>query len=390
MNRLIILGNGFDLAHKMETRYHDFILWYLKEAFIDCKQKNGYDDNLISIEYFGYNSFHQDLNQIDDLKILIEFLHDPTSQMSAFADASRYNKRYKLIAKTDFIRNLLKSCSDCNWVDIEHFYYLEVLKLFTINFSKSDLSIIIKDLNQTFENLKAKFHEYIKRQKVNDNFDFLSSQFRSLIEKTIDYKSIHTFNSVEIENIETLINSNKIKINANHEIYPISTMFLNFNYTNTIEKYLQNSFIASKIGHNPQVNYIHGNASSEIIFGFGDELDEQYNKLEKQNNNEFFRHIKSFHYFLNHNYQDLIRFIENDNYEVFIWGHSCGLSDRTLLNMVFENEKCKAIKIFHHKISEAKNNYTELTHEISRHFKNKALMRKLIVPFDKNSYLPQI
>ncbi|WP_415751051.1 AbiH family protein [Chitinophaga sp. LS1] len=28
MNRLIIVGNGFDLAHKMPTGYNDFILSY--------------------------------------------------------------------------------------------------------------------------------------------------------------------------------------------------------------------------------------------------------------------------------------------------------------------------------------------------------------------------
>lgn len=33
MNRLILIGNGFDLAHGMKTSYNDFILWYLKKCF---------------------------------------------------------------------------------------------------------------------------------------------------------------------------------------------------------------------------------------------------------------------------------------------------------------------------------------------------------------------
>ena len=28
MNRLVIIGNGFDLAHGLKTRYEDFINWY--------------------------------------------------------------------------------------------------------------------------------------------------------------------------------------------------------------------------------------------------------------------------------------------------------------------------------------------------------------------------
>jgi len=30
MNRLILLGNGFDLAHGLATSYKDFILWYIE------------------------------------------------------------------------------------------------------------------------------------------------------------------------------------------------------------------------------------------------------------------------------------------------------------------------------------------------------------------------
>lgn len=28
MNRLVLIGNGFDLAHGLPTRYEDFINWY--------------------------------------------------------------------------------------------------------------------------------------------------------------------------------------------------------------------------------------------------------------------------------------------------------------------------------------------------------------------------
>ena len=38
MNRLIIIGNGFDLAHGLKTSYHDFILYYLKDNCIKAIQ----------------------------------------------------------------------------------------------------------------------------------------------------------------------------------------------------------------------------------------------------------------------------------------------------------------------------------------------------------------
>lgn len=104
----------------------------------------------------------------------------------------------------------------------------------------------------------------------------------------------------------------------------------------------------------------------------------------------FLEYIKSFWYFKTSNYHNLIRFIEADNFQVYTLGHSCGLSDRTMLNMVFEHENCKSIKIFYHEMQSGKNNFTELTQQISRHFKNKSVMRKKIVPFNKSMPMPQI
>lgn len=35
MNRIVLIGNGFDLAHGLPTRYEDFINWYW-----DCWLRN--------------------------------------------------------------------------------------------------------------------------------------------------------------------------------------------------------------------------------------------------------------------------------------------------------------------------------------------------------------
>jgi hypothetical protein len=40
MNRLVIIGNGFDLAHKMKTSYKDFILDFLKEGLQKLTEEN--------------------------------------------------------------------------------------------------------------------------------------------------------------------------------------------------------------------------------------------------------------------------------------------------------------------------------------------------------------
>jgi hypothetical protein len=84
-----------------------------------------------------------------------------------------------------------------------------------------------------------------------------------------------------------------------------------------------------------------------------------------------------------------MRFVEADPFVLYIMGHSCGLSDRVLLNSIFEHDKCSNIKIYYHDRKDDSTDYFEKTQEISRHFKpeNKAMMRKKIVPFEKCSPL---
>ena len=65
-------------------------------------------------------------------------------------------------------------------------------------------------------------------------------------------------------------------------------------------------------------------------------------------------------------------------------GHSCGLSDRTLLNTIFEHKYCRSIKVYYYQwkdeeTNEIKDNYTEIIQNISRHFNKKKLMREKIV-----------
>src|SRR5690606_25108531 len=165
--------------------------------------------------------------------------------------------------------------------------------------------------------------------------------------------------------------------NLSLDTEPENTLILNFNYTSTIENYSKLSL--EKFNDDDiAVNHIHGqlnNPKNPLVFGFGDELDSDYQKMELENINGFFEYIKSFWYFKTSNYHDLVRFIDSDDFQVYILGHSCGLSDRTMLNMIFEHSQCKSIKIFYHGTKE-KNNYTALTHEISRHFRSKGEMRK--------------
>jgi len=46
MNRIVLIGNGFDLAHGLKTSYQDFINWYWDQrvcAIWSSMEKSSYD-----------------------------------------------------------------------------------------------------------------------------------------------------------------------------------------------------------------------------------------------------------------------------------------------------------------------------------------------------------
>lgn len=373
INRLIITGNGFDLAHDMKTHYNDFMIWYLKRCFTYAQNHAIYEDSLIKI-FVSDVSLIRMLHRggITDVSSFIDhyyekgFIHILGKNYLEFEGwQNKYKNPFSIEIKSEFILNLVLNCNYSNWVDIENAYYDELKNVLGSD-TNIEKEVSVSELNHSLKWLISQLSIYlstVKCEKYNKRF------------KDIIYADITKSDFADIS------------IYSSHNFEVGNTLILNFNYTPTIEKYVD-----TEPNNKLLVNYIHGKLkddTNKVIFGFGDELDVEYSKFELYKVKGIFEHIKSFWYFKTSNYHNLIRFIDSEDYQVYILGHSCGLSDRTMLNMIFEHENCKSIKIFYHEIGDY-NNYTELTQEISRHFKDKQKMRKRIVPFDKSFSMPQI
>lgn len=342
MNRLIILGNGFDLANGLPTRYSDFITDYFLEAmnvFFDTKV---YEDQLISIKWKQRILFTQN-PEFKSIQDIFHFL-----KMNA--------NNFEIVFHSQLFRSLKNKLDLLNWVDVENEYFEELIKCKNRK-DKFEYSVVEK-LNKELTYIKNLLEKYLTKVIKNSKQTISPNKFSRIFNDSI-YK-----NEVLLKKLE-------------EDILPRNIHILNFNYTNTVEASVNNTIPTD-------INYIHGILNyieNPLIFGFGDEFDKNYKNFEEEKNNMLFEHIKSFGYFKTKNYHDLIRFLESDDYQVYIIGHSCGLSDRTMLKEIFENEKCKSIKIFFHERDDLSNDYVEKTMEISRHFEDKGLMRKKIVPF---------
>lgn len=85
----------------------------------------------------------------------------------------------------------------------------------------------------------------------------------------------------------------------------------------------------------------------------------------------------------------MLQFIESAPYQIYIMGHSCGNSDRTLLNTLFEHRNCVSIKPYYHQKEDDSDNYMEIVQNICRNFTNMKLMRDRVVNKTFCEPLPQ-
>ena len=213
--------------------------------------------------------------------------------------------------------------------------------------------------NNRFEILRQNLIDYLKQESKRGTapIDSIKEKIYRPIEKQ----------EIAIANIKD------IYFNETSKLYPEDIMLLNFNYTKTPEQYIDKQ-------HNITINYIHGclDNPQSIIFGYGDELDKDYQKLKEQEDQECLRYIKSIKYMESDNYRNMLAFIESAPFQVIIMGHSCGNSDRTLLNTIFEHKNCVSIKPYFHKKKD-EDNYLRLVQSIHRNFTDMKLMRDRVV-----------
>jgi hypothetical protein len=394
MNRLVIIGNGFDLAHGLPTSYKDFIDDFWKYFNTNCNSDEY--QKLISTNnaFNGYYSGYRSIENFDDLKANLKNYSKDYGYNYDFNNfvCTGTNRNVIFEFKSDFFKAINIKNSE-NWVDIENEYYrrLKIIVKIT-SLSKIEKKDRVIKLNLEFNQVKDLLEKYLK-EKVDDKYEFRlfeNNQIKDILlpetEFPFDEKQyLKEFQQRDQLYVKEFLDKSKIK-------YDHLTHFLNFNYTKVGQLYFD------EFPYTKQLNYIHGkinNSINKVNFGFGDEMDDDYKMIENIDDNEYLKNFKSFQYLQNSNYKNLLDFVENEKFQIYIMGHSCGLSDRTLLNTIFENKNCISIKVFYHKYKEKNrdgsyDNYTEIIQNISRHFNKKNLMREKIVNKTLCNPLPQI
>lgn len=361
-NLILIVGNGFDLAHGFKTSFADFAKYLLREkiakTIINFDRKNfdsnnNYNDPFIKDHLFRLLANNVILNLNGDLKERLAHFKD-INDLEGMIDTLFHKKdEISSILKSTFLGNLFENKYE-NWFDIEDAYYSEILSIYKKKWPNHEAARQAQVLNQHLSEIKLLFVEYLKTLKTNKD-RYISDFFK-------------------IKQLRDLTN-----------LYVV-----NFNYTLTIENYIGND-------DKTKINYIHGDLhSKDIIFGYGNNLHNEYQAIKDSNINEYLKYFKTFEYLKTGKYlgiyeDALENFVE---YDVAILGHSLAPTDKTLLQEIMDNPKCKRIHLFKRKdLSKDEGNlkeeFNKLVFAASRIINNERDLRKKVLNYEESTFFPK-
>ena len=363
MFRILIIGNGFDLAHELPTRYEDFLdfcyIWINLENNRKNPNKFEVAINCIDAEK-KQNDPNANINThvVNSIKAIFNSNTKESIDQEYFDIHTSFAQKITMLPKQSQVRNVFYDyIKDNLW--IQHFRQVRFsLGKNWIDF-ETEISFVLSSLN-----------DIISDNSDNNNVKKRNSVFlNKYIKLKVDYLKSKTLDSFKPKkDLISLMDSDLSKLIRAFEIYlsgvvdnlpvkkriPIieNTQFdfvLSFNYTNTYRRYYKPD-LADK-----DICFIHGNAkinnsldSCNLVLGV--QRSQDRDSIEEPELIVFKKYYQRIFKRTDSQYLDLLnkqKHYKNLKFDIYVFGHSLDVTDQEVLKAFIDNDQCNTT-IYHH------------------------------------------
>lgn len=357
--KILIIGNGFDLAHGLPTKYIDFLKFCIR---VDLLWQYGItDSNKVSSKRAFKEKWIDEWEMEDSIKDYIVNAFENRDKRYE-GNPPQWNVKIEdevLIELYELIHNNIwfhyfndihnkKHIKGENWIDFE-----------------SEIRYVIQKIDETTDDLSADLVEIFPKIQKEDNVKFNS--FVGLFVRRLGKKllkecdiSIREFRRIAFEDLEKIIRALEIyldkfvdKIQVDKRVSEIVSLkpdfVINFNYTNTYERLYDNA----------TVFHIHGNCDANrpveqnnMVLGIDeywdkDKRDSHTNftifkkfaqRIQKHTGIENYKYLNEINKYYEKNKErwtgnvDMNTTHPNGVSYVYIFGHSLDVTDKDILS----------------------------------------------------------
>ena len=375
---ILIIGNGFDLAHGLPTRYDDFLDFCERARRIYT-----FREDASLNEYKSDNIDNWEMN--DDIRnALLEaftkrdcqknFNDDNTYNLNVTTSNEFLNELYTHIDENAWLEYFLKYRSSIggNWIDFET-EISKVIQVLDEAISLKESGRELKEMQKGRHNLLIDIHKASEgsMQKafkdvtaLSDFAVFLDSELGRLV-RALEIYIVEFVGRIPV--IEKNVDIEKL--NLDH--------VLSFNYSDTYER------IYSK-GMEVECDYIHGKAdisknvnTNNLVLGIDEYLDDDkkdkelellsfkkfYQRIYKSTGNRYLEWVDE----IKDGYANYLKphsisgEVEYPKHNLYIFGHSLDITDQDVLKMFICNENVQT-KIFYYRKRDRKSTRLNSSH----------------------------
>ena len=349
---ILIIGNGFDLAHKLPTKYTDFLdflenVRILKEEMPqNLEQLSDKIDENLRQYLFNSNSSRLDIN---------------SKHQNYITEMYELSKDNLWITWFNQERKLNKTLGKY-WIDFEAEISKVIQKIESTLLELSPIEECIDNYNELrFElNKYPIFNLFINKiydiDKSNEiNMERITEKLHNDLNKLIRCFEIY------LEDFVKNIDISQLSL----DIYNLNVdKILTFNYTNTYQKLYYTDVDCDHIHGKADIN--NNIESDNMVLGIDDYLNED----EKFTNTNFIEFKKYYQRLIKGTNCDYKKWIDEINqtksftkHNVYIFGHSLASTDRDILLDFIENEKT-IITIYYNNSNQYSDQICNLVHLI--------------------------
>lgn len=385
---ILLIGNGFDLAHNLPTTYRDFL--YFCDAVMTISKAT--DNSLALLK----------------LQHIYEQWTVPTSIRTQLQGAlfCQFGSHYSDLCDPA-ARNAVNSVYSCIHDNLWIHYFknrLSFLGSNWIDFEK-EISNVIQMLDTTKVVLNE--HSNIRQLSVKDkaNIGTISDAFgKNSYDFCCTMDALGDTRNTLSHDLDRLTHALEIYLAAFVNCIPISRRDINkdalilpdkvlsFNYTNTHER------IFEQVIRTPEYCYIHGKArddntteSCNMVLGI-----DEYLTDNRKNSDLEFLHFKKYYQRIYKgtdnsylNWIDVIRGYPQDTHSLSFFGHSLDVTDKDILHQFICNDNVHTKIFYHRKHEHDKSVLGQLIHNLVRIIGQDELIRRTGGTHKTIEFIPQ-
>ena len=321
---ILIIGNGFDLAHGLKTSYKDFLDFCVERNNKRIPRAVNYGTTFIDNIWLRHFLLRQE--ELGNTWIDLE------EEILAVIETLSNIARLQPVANSNF-----------------SFPVMFVIRKDAINFQFSNIAEFIKPVNYNCQTDECGYKEL----ETNDfsSIYYFVKDFDSLVRLIYDKLREFTkeFEKYLIENVNVCLQS-QVASGYKLTLKTSRLYVLSFNYTNTCESLYQYNCNTLAKDLKIETTYVHGKANSSgdsnLVLGTksfsNKDIPPCFNIFQKHNQRHKYNTIEP--------YQELLRLIKlpNTNPVFHIIGHSLDESDHKILKHILDADKNATIKVYYH------------------------------------------